>query len=245
MEWFNHSKMFRRAKQNRTFEDIISQIQESILEEKLKPGDKLPSERDLREIFKVSRGTLREALRALEQKRLIQIKTGVNGGAFVCPVDTRQISESLELLLRYQKVSLGELAEFRETVEPLVAAKAAKKATKEDIRRLNILLETIERHLNVDEPKWDELIEDDTKFHICLAEIAGNRLFESVLRTVYDNINRYFDLFLPRDIGILRGIHRDFYDTKKSMEKRDYRKAGDIIQRHVKRFNLMMKKVGK
>ena len=87
--------IFREAKQNRTFEDVISQIQESILQGKLKAGDKLPSERNLREIFKVSRGTLRESLRALEQKRLIQIKTGVNGGAFICEANTHQISESL------------------------------------------------------------------------------------------------------------------------------------------------------
>lgn len=96
--------MFKHASQNRTFENVIFQIQESILEGKLKQGEKLPSERNLREIFKVSRGTLMEALRALEQKKLIEIKTGVNGGAFVRQVDTLQISESLDLLLRYQKI---------------------------------------------------------------------------------------------------------------------------------------------
>ena len=56
--------MFKQAKQNRTFEDVIFQIQESILQGRLKEGDKLPSERNLRETFMVSRGTLREALRA-------------------------------------------------------------------------------------------------------------------------------------------------------------------------------------
>jgi len=72
--------MFKQAKQNRAFEDVIFQIQDAILQGSLKVGDKLPSERQLREIFKVSRGTLREALRAMEQKGLITIKTGVQGG---------------------------------------------------------------------------------------------------------------------------------------------------------------------
>ena len=59
------------------------QIEALILDGGLKAGDKLPGERQLTEIFKVSRGTLREAFRALEQKRLIEIRTGMNGGAFV------------------------------------------------------------------------------------------------------------------------------------------------------------------
>jgi DNA-binding FadR family transcriptional regulator len=90
------------------------------------------------ETFKVSPGTLREALRALEPKGLITIKTGLKGGTIVCRVDTKGISESLDLLLRYGKISLKELYEFREEVEGLIAVKAAIKAKKEDIRKLRI-----------------------------------------------------------------------------------------------------------
>jgi GntR family transcriptional repressor for pyruvate dehydrogenase complex len=101
--------MFKEAKQNRVFEDVIFQVQEAVLSGRLKAGERLPSERQLREVFGVSRGTLREALRALEQKGLVCIKTGVGGGAFICEMDTQQITESLDLLLRYQKISLKEL----------------------------------------------------------------------------------------------------------------------------------------
>jgi DNA-binding FadR family transcriptional regulator len=136
--------MFKQAKQNRTFEDIILQIQHAILQGNLKEGDKLPSERNLRETFKVSRGTLREALRALEQKGLIVIKTGVQGGAIVCPVDNKLMSENLDLLLQRQKISLRELAEFREEVEGLVAVKAAEKAKNRDIKQLSTVRLKIE-----------------------------------------------------------------------------------------------------
>ena len=129
--------MFLQAKQNRAFEDIILQIQEAILQRKLNVNDRLPSERKLQGIFKVSRGTLREALRALEQKGLITIKTGVQGGAVICPIDTKQMSKSLDLLLRHQKISLRELAEFREAVEGFVAAKAAQKAKKKGPKTTN------------------------------------------------------------------------------------------------------------
>jgi DNA-binding FadR family transcriptional regulator len=236
--------MFKQAKQNRVFEDVIFQIQEAILEGRLKEGDKLPSERNLREIFKVSRGTMREALRALEQKGLVNIKTGVQGGPIVRKIDIKQMSESLDLLLRYQKISLKELAEFREAVEGLVAAQAAKKSKKEDIKQLTIFLETIKNYLNAGELGWDEFIEEDNKFHRSLAQIAGNRIFESVLNTVYDNINKYFDRFLPRNgrIRIMEKVYQDLCKIAEAIEKRDSNRAQIITQDHIRRFNIMMEK---
>jgi len=232
--------MFRQAKQSRVFEDVVSQIQEAILEEKFKAGDKLPSERNLREVFKVSRGTLREALRALEQKKLIYIKTGASGGAIICPIDTRPVSDSLDLLLRYQKVSLGELAEFREAVEGLLAAKAARRATKEDLKGLDILLESIKNHLHSGELRWNEIIKDDRAFHLSLARIAGNRVFESILYTVYENITRYFERFLPKDGLILERIYQDLCKIKKAIDAKDPNRTKTIVREHVRRFNRLM-----
>jgi GntR family transcriptional repressor for pyruvate dehydrogenase complex len=234
--------MFIKAKQNRVFEDIISQIQESILQGELSVGDKLPSERQLREIFKVSRGTLREALRALEQKGLLTIKTGVQGGAVVCPVDTKLMGESLALLLRYQKISLRELAEFREEVEGLVAAKAAQKAKKEDIKQLDLFLESFKAHLDASEFNWNEIIKEDNKFHLFLARIAGNRVFESVLNTVYENIFPYFERFLSKERALMRKNYKDLCKILEAIEKRDSNKAKVLVQDHVKRFNQMMEK---
>ncbi|MBW2297456.1 MAG: FadR family transcriptional regulator, partial [Deltaproteobacteria bacterium] len=114
--------MFHAASQNRIFQDIVDQIQEAILEGRLQTGDILPSERDLKEMFNTSRGTLREALRVLEQKGLIEIKLGVGGGSVVKEVSVDKISESLALLIRTQRVSLNHLAEFREAVEGIIAA---------------------------------------------------------------------------------------------------------------------------
>ena len=116
--------MFQKAKQNRIFQNVVAQIQEAILSGDLKTGDTLPPERALREMFQVSRGTLREALRVLEQRGLIEIKLGMSGGAVVKALTTREVSRSLDLLIRYQRVSLRDLAEFREGVEGIVAGLA-------------------------------------------------------------------------------------------------------------------------
>ena len=234
--------MFNQAKQNRAFEDIISQIQESILEGRLREGDKLSGERTLREAFKVSRGTLREALRALEQKGLITIKTGAHGGAFICPINNRQMSESLDLLLRHQKISLRELAESREALEGYVAAKAAKSAKKADLRQLSAILQSIRKDLDATEFDWKKVISGDGAFHLHLARIAGNRVFESILETVYENINRYFDRFLSKERELQEKNYQDLCGIVEALEKRDAQRAQTLVRDHVRYFSRIMEK---
>jgi GntR family transcriptional regulator, transcriptional repressor for pyruvate dehydrogenase complex len=233
--------MFHSAKQTRTFENVILQIQEAILEEKLKPGDKLPCERKLREIFGVSRGTLREALRGLEQKGLVTIKTGIKGGAFISAINAKQMNDSLSFLLRYRKISLQELAEFREALEGEVAARAAQKATRNDLTELCSILDSIGNSLDTPESEWDELVLKDTEFHLTLARIAGNRVYESVLRTVYDNISLYFESFLPKNGKIIEGIYRDLCKITEAIKIRDSDEAKSLLIDHVERFNKIMK----
>ena len=232
--------MFQQAKQNRIFQDVINQIQEAILKGELKVGDKLPAERELKEIFKTSRGTLREALRVLEQKGLIAIKTGVNGGAFVKPVTTHQVSESLDLLVRYQRVSLKDLAEFREGVEGIVTGLAAERAKKEDIQYLINLLKEAKIHIDEGVSHWDEFIRADNTLHMAMAHIAGNPVYQSVLQTVHDNINRYYDQFLPKEEGIMRENYQDLCGIVKAVEDRQADKSRILAQDHVHRFYRFM-----
>ena len=72
--------MFQAAKQTKVFQDVVEQIQEAILDGRLTAGQTLPAERELKEMLSISRGTLREALRVLEHKGLIEIKLGVGRG---------------------------------------------------------------------------------------------------------------------------------------------------------------------
>jgi GntR family transcriptional regulator, transcriptional repressor for pyruvate dehydrogenase complex len=238
-----HFSGFKEAKQSRTFEDVVEQIQEAILQGDLKEGDRLPNERQLKEAFRVSRGTLREALRALEQKRLIKIKTGTKGGAFICPINIGQISDSLSFLLRYQKISLRELVEFRATAEVVVAENAARKARKKDIWQLNSILGSMRNHLEEDELRWDEVMEKDKEFHVLLAEIAGNRIFESVLHTIYENINQYFEQYLPKDKKILKKVYRDLCGITEAIEKKNLNKTRSLAREHIKQINVMMRRM--
>jgi GntR family transcriptional repressor for pyruvate dehydrogenase complex len=232
--------MFREARQSRVFQDVVGQIETAILQGKLKAGSKLPAERELKEMFRTSRGTLREALRVLEQKGLITIKTGVSGGTFVKALTTHPVSESLDLLIRYQRISLRDLAEFREGVEGIVASLAVERAQKEDIKHLKNLLKVAKRHLDEGAPGWDEFIRVDNQLHMALAHIANNPIYKSILRTIYDHIHRYFDQFLPREKELLKENYQDLCEIVEAVEDGEAAKAHLLVQNHVYRFNRLM-----
>ena len=232
--------MFTQAKQNRVFEDIISQIQEAILNGGLKAGERLPPERELKEIFRTSRGTLREALRVLEQKGLIEIKTGVSGGAFIRAVSSHQISESFELLLRSQKVSLNDLAEFRAGVEGIVTGNAAELAKKDDIKILRDIIDQAKVNLEQGDPNWEKFIDIDNNFHMELARIAGNHLYILVLKSIHSNINRYYNSYLSRGKKIVNESYQDICEIVKAVEEGNAAKSRFLAQEHVRRFNRFM-----
>jgi DNA-binding FadR family transcriptional regulator len=233
---------FQRARQQRVFQDVAEQIEEAIVENRLKIGDMLPAERELREMFEVSRGTLREALRVLEQKGLIESKLGAGGGALVKPVTTELVTESLGLLIRHQKVSLDHLAEFREGVEGNVAGLAAERATKADIKRLKKLLAEAQHYLERDVSDWEAFVRIDEQMHIALPRITGNPVYTSVLQMVHDNIHRYYESFLPREEHVLWRNYQDLCDIVRAVEKGLANEARSLAQHHVRRFHRFMKK---
>jgi len=232
--------MFQAAKQTKIFQDVVEQIQEAILDGRLKTGDTLPAERELKQTFNISRGTLREALRVLEQKGLIEIKLGVGGGSVVKAVDTDQISESLGLLIRSQKVSLNHLAEFREDVEGIVAANAAKTNSSDQIRKLKRLLDDARRCVEQGISKRSAFIEIDKQVHMKLADIAGNPIYTSILHSIHDNIHRYYDRFLSMEKRELEENLRDLCEIVRAVENGNAEQARKSAQEHVKRFNRYM-----
>lgn len=233
--------MFQAAKQTKIFQDVVEQIQEAILDGRLKAGDTLPAERELKEMFNISRGTLREALRVLEQKGLIKIKLGVGGGSVVKAVDTDQISESLGLLIRSQKVSLNHLAEFREDVEGIVAANAARSSTDEHIQDLKNLLAEARKCVEQGSSRRNEFIEIDKQIHMNLAEIAGNPIYTSILHSIHENIHRYYDRFLSMEERELRENYQDLCNIVRAAEAGNAEEACRFAQEHVQRFNRYMK----
>ena len=131
--------MFKSVKSNKISEHSIDQIRNAIFEGRLKPGDKLPSEKALMESFHVSKATLREALRSLEILGFLEIRKGVSGGPFVTEVDMEKARDSFTNFLLFKNLSLSNLSEVRLVLEPYVAEKAALAITEKDLERLEKL----------------------------------------------------------------------------------------------------------
>ena len=232
--------MFQKTNQQRIFEDLVDQIEGAILDGRLKVGDKLPAQRDLVEMFQTSRGPLREALRVLEQKGLLDVKRGVRGGAIIKRPGMAPIAESLGLLVRHRKITLAELSEFREGVEGNVAALAAQRATSKDIRQLQELLKEAGQHAEVGVAAWASFCEVDNRIHVAIAKAAGNRVYEFVLRMVHDNIQQYYEIHPLKDQQFMRENYQDLRDIVTALEKQQSTAVRSLMQSHVRRFNRYM-----
>lgn len=236
------TSLFRKARQNRIFQDVVSQVQSAILDGRIQPGEKLPAERELCEMLGTSRGTLREALRVLEQKGLIEIRLGVGGGAVAKGPGGDQMTESLDMLIRSQKVSLRHLAEFREGVEGTVTGLAAHRARPADIQQLRQLLEAARRCWEAGAEKWSDFVRVDEQMHMTLARVARNPVYALILKTVHDNIHIYYDRFLPCRKQELDENYQDLKQIVEAVAAGRAEEAAELARDHVRRFNRYMEK---
>lgn len=237
--------MLKTNKQNRVYKDVVEQIQEAIIAGTLKPGSLLPAERDLKAQFGISRATLREALRVLEQKGLIEIRTGVTGGSIIREVHSETLSENLGLLIRNRAVSLRDLTEFSEGMEGLVAALAAQRATTEDLNQLRQFLVEAESSIIEGRSGWDAFIRIDEQVHMALARMSGNQIFITVMESIYLNIHTYYENNLPWDEALLLENFRDLQAIVAAVTSGDAEKAREHAQGHVRSFNVYMEEKGR
>ena len=200
---------FKKAKQNRIFQDIVDQIEEVILNGQVKPDERLPAERDLCEQFKASRGTLREALRILEQKGLIEIRLGSGGGAFVRDGNCELMAENLAMLIRSGKATPAHLLEFREGIEETVAGLAAKRATGNDIANLKKLVLKAQQHKDNGPDEWEQFAMLDDEIQQKIGRDAGNPIYGFILQSIHDNIDRYYERNMEPDANKLNEKFQD------------------------------------
>ena len=180
---------FKSLKKPLLSKEVEKQLKLSILNKSYNAGKKLPSERELVDQFQVSRVTVREALRGLQQSGLVQIKRGREAGAYVCEPDSTAITDNFQNLLQMGKVNFSHLIEIRLYTEPDVARTAALHRTSEDIDTLIRLLDKAETYSNTS-PKKARLM--NVQFHCEVAKILDNAMIiflcESVTQVYSANI---------------------------------------------------------
>lgn len=163
---------FHPATTQRASDVIYQQIYQKIINQELKPGDRLPPERELVEQFHRSRPSVREALRMLQQDGLVKISVGVNGGAIVQGISMQNAEQPLRQLIEIGTITLQELVDYRTYNDHSCAYLAAKYRTEEDIAKLQEIL--VRYGKTVADSK--ELSKIDIEFHKALAQSSHNKL---------------------------------------------------------------------
>ena len=159
-----------------TYNKLSRRIEAFMQDKQFKPGDKMPSERALSEIFEVSRSSVREAIRILTEKGLLESRRG--DGTYVCALETGPLTQTLIDLVDKESIMFDNVMDFRRAIEPAIAALAAERCTPDQLARLKVIAcEQQLRHLNGDNDG-----ELDAQFHEMLAECTGNPLFVETMR---------------------------------------------------------------
>jgi DNA-binding FadR family transcriptional regulator len=173
-------RQFKPLKQQRISEEVLRQLKEAILFGEFKSGEKLPSERELTEQFQVSRGVIREAIRALEITGFVKTRQGPAGGAFVTEPSLDHVGNVFMDLFLANKVSMPEMAHVRRIIEPEVARLAAGNISE---KGKQVLIQAQENEFlqMVDNA---EFIVANQKVHRILAEECGNHFLEAICKSM-------------------------------------------------------------
>ena len=165
----------RAVEKKRAYEDIVQQVLTLIENGKLKRGDQLPSERELTETFKVSRTTVREAIRTLESMKLLQCRQG--NGTYVLASSEEALIQPLAAALFNANDDIRDIFYIRKIIEPHVAHLAAENATPQEIEALEKILNEQEVCIG----RGESVLETNSLFHNHLAGAAKNRVMERLL----------------------------------------------------------------
>ncbi|HWR91133.1 MAG TPA: FadR/GntR family transcriptional regulator [Desulfobacterales bacterium] len=234
--------MFTKVRQVRAFESIIQQVESAILQGGLAVGDRLPSERELQGMLDVSRNTLRESLRVLEQKGLVEIRKGNRGGIFVKQLNADCMAESLGLFVQSQRITMEQISEFRQDLEGLVSCRAARKAEAGRMAEIDRLLQQAETLAGQGAAQWEAFMQADRDIHLALARLAGNPLHLFFLETVHTHFHRYhINAYLPRDEATIRVTLAELQAIVKAVSRGEAERAESLAREHVRRATQAMR----
>src|SRR5215211_2202890 len=180
---------FDRVRRVRSFDDVVRQLREAIYSGRIRPGQRLPGERQLSEEFGVGRPTLREALRSLEAGGIIEVRPGKGGGSYAVTPSESTVGDALAALVNLRGASLEDLAEFRLDFEGENASWAARRADAGDIAMLRSIV--AEARAAADDPSTlREVAAIDVRWHEALARATKNRLRIGIALGIHEAVLR-------------------------------------------------------
>lgn len=208
------------------WEQVAEQLMAMLRDKHLRPGDKLPPERELAAMMQVSRPSLREALRALSLMNVLEVRQGA--GTFVTSLETELLVEHLDFVLSLDESSLIELFEARKIVEIGIAGLAAQRITGEELAELEAGLARSQETLH--HPA--DFLQADEKLHKTIIKAARNPIMSRVI----DSISRLLMVSRSRTVEIARVRTQTVQDHRAivaALKRRDPEAAQEAMLQHL------------
>ncbi len=216
---------FEVIRRNKVYEEVAKQIERLILK-KLRPGDKLPSERELAEMLKVSRSSIRDAIRSLELVGLVEPRQGA--GTIVREVTSGSVVNSFEDALMRRRELVSELLDFRRMLEPPLAARAATHASEADVSEMeDILQRQYEK-----QRRGEAAVAEDAEFHYSIALASDNSVVLKVIDILMDLLRESRERSLQVEGRAQKSLagHRRILAA---IKRRDAEAARDAMRHHI------------
>ncbi|MCI0439328.1 MAG: FadR family transcriptional regulator [Chloroflexi bacterium] len=220
------SKLLRAVKRTRISEDIVDQIYKLVRDGALKPGDRLPPERELAQQLNVSRASVREAIRLLDVKGLVVIKPGA--GTFIVEDSVESIVNSFASIVSDPVGAARDVFEMRLLLEPHVASLAAERASRRDIEQMKRILDAQEADIK----GGGTGVEFDSEFHFTIARATKNAALIAVTQTVSGILSQTREdrLLSPERSRKSLHSHREILTA---IEQRDPHEAEEAMHCHI------------
>ncbi|HEY3763725.1 MAG TPA: GntR family transcriptional regulator [Gaiellales bacterium] len=227
-----------KVRRVRSFDDVVEQLREAILSGRIRPGDRLPGERQLCESFGVGRPTLREALRSLEATGLIEVRPGKGGGSYAVTPSEATLGDALASLVNLRGASLEDLAEFRVDFEGENAAWAARRADAGDIAALEAIVAEA-RAVAADALRRRQVASVDVRWHEALARATKNRLRIGIALGIHDAVmRRHAAVMRPADADEhAAAIPADIDRITQAVAAGDGEAARRLMRAHIEDWN--------
>lgn len=224
--------VFRPVSGGRVSGEIVEQVKSAIRAGQLGPGDRLPPERELTELFNVSRVTVRDALRVLEANGLVEIRVGAGGGAFVTAPDSGSVGEGITNMLMMRSVSPRDVTETRMILEIGMLPFVCERATQEDLDDLEGICDRAEATI-AEGSDYDVALSAD--FHHKLAMAAHNEVIGMLIEPLHTPLEA--SLKAAKERAPKMGIEGTAEHRKlvKAIRDGDVDRAQDIMRKHLNR----------
>jgi len=219
--------MYTPIQSSKVFEQIAEQIEKRILSGELQSGDRLPTERELSEQFHASRTAVREAMKTLAQRGLVDMRPG--RGTIVIDGTSQAMRHSMGLMIKVGRAGSSEsLVEMREIIEPEIAALAAVRATDDQITAMREAVKLMDLHIH----ETNAYIIADNDFHRALATGTQNILILSLVDSIVDLLSEQRKLIFSTNGAPERGQihHKRILD---SVIRHDVEAAREAMRAHL------------